>query len=201
LGIVNQYKSKIEDMNFYNVRVGQETRRGAFNESLSFVCKTETDIIGDIRSHFLGKYRGLQVFVNTIDDVIFEDIKSSDPYKSIDSKSEIRLKKVVSDLKCEVKSLKDKLTTESAYNYKSVIDGKRYPKEVKDDIAKMIECSNEAYNFKESARKGIEEYIKSTNPTMIDWVRASKGFDNNFLEYSYEARLKGHLITINNKEE
>lgn len=57
-------------MNFYEVKIGQYSKKGAFQENIRFVCSSKTENIREVESQLASKYEGFDVLVGAIRAII-----------------------------------------------------------------------------------------------------------------------------------
>jgi hypothetical protein len=177
-------------MNFYSVKIGNRTRRGHFNESISFVCKTANDSDYDVQAHWTNHYKGFEVFVSKVKEVIEIDIKGS-----LETGS-----KEIKEFKREIKRLESQLNRPKITHFHGKFDYKYFPEEAKEIVKKIKEAKSKVYNLKNEATDLIEDHLLKINKDRVSWIRIDDGFDDRFDTFSYEAKLKGSIIENFDKE-
>lgn len=174
-------------MNFYSVKIGQVTRRGGFNENVSFVCKTENESISDVLSYWELQYKGFDVRVAVVEDIVEVKIEKSFDFGHNESEE-------VKEYKKEIRELKSDLNKMTKTHFIGEMENTHYPECLKEIVSKIKDTGSELRDLENKAVMTAEGYLEKVNIGKVHWVRKEKGFNSTYSKFGYQAYLKGKLI-------
>ena len=129
----------MENTKFYNVKIGTRTRAGNLNVLQSFVAQSNKKLV-DINTYYFNKYKGFDVSVEEITEVVIDDIPE---VKSVDWMGKDEKDRKIEDLtrKLEYTKIAKQLTK---------FEGKIYVNKISPEFKAEIESlKNEYRNLKD----------------------------------------------------
>lgn len=181
-------------MNFYNIQIGTETKRGHFNGSHSFVCESENSQ-NEVYDHYRKKYDGFTVRCNKVEKIeklVVEPILDTDYMGR--NKYELEIDK----LKKQIKDIKS--STKTSFIYRK-LRKEQYPESAKQALIECEKFETKAEEQKEIATQHIKSFLKDRFKQLIDEVQTDKGFNNNKSNFSYRIVLLGEIAQELESEE
>lgn len=172
---------------FYSIQIGRRTKRGGFIAEHSFVCKTENHSVGDVMKHYLNQYKGFEINVAPVTDVIPVDISSE---TKIDFMGRTKREK---DLEKELNLLKKKKS-------KLRIDNKIDPGKVNSDVIrymdKMGKIMRRYRQFQKIVKEEIRSHLEKKYGAVCREIIFKEDITHSKNEYvNYQVVIAGDLIT------
>ena len=173
-------------MNFYSVQIGNETRRGHFNESHSFVCQSE-NTQNEVYKHYLKKYSGFTIICKDLKKV---ETLTTEPVLDTVYMGQNKYDIEISKLKRQIKNITESTKTTTIYMR---LDKSFYPEETKLALVECEKFEKEARKQKEIAIGHIKTYLLDKYDGFIDEVYSDDGFSQHKSDFSYRMNLKGKM--------
>ncbi len=166
-----------QEIKFFSVEIGTETRRGNFIKHHSFVCKTQLDTM-DIHKHYREKYSGFALNVESIKEVIILDEK--------------------------VESKKIELTSKRVTTFSGVMEFDKFRKDTRDKLIELNESRIEHNVLKDSVEQMVKKEIKERSG-LIESVTLNNSIPDKFngrtfVKLPYKANLNGNVIEHTERE-
>ena len=170
---------------FYNVKVGRSTKRGGFITEYSFVCKSENDSQNDVYKHYSPRYKGLEVRVDSIEDVIHVHIEADEKQDFMGrTKKEKELLRKIEELK------KDKTKTYLDHQ----INPKDFPPEAKIQIEKMKRIIKRHSQIRERAEGIIRNKLYEKYGSICKNVSFTDDLTHKDIWCKYRVEIDGKII-------
>ena len=148
----------MENIKFYEVKIGTMTRAGNLNVITSFVAKSDKEQ-NKVYNFYIQKYKGLSIQVSEIIEVVEDVIPNEVNYSFIAPKDQ------------EIRDLKKQVDILSKQSFNSFIGRIRWDIVVNTEFKELIEISKLYREKKEEIDKRLEVYIKEKyNTISVDYV-------------------------------
>lgn len=182
----------MEEIKFYDVKVGHSTKRGGFNAITSFVCKSNSSQY-IVQEHYRKKYKGLDILITEVVDVE-EVVINNDTIELSEKQKEINeVRRKLEEIKTEKRKLEDGvevLRINKQYGF--------FSKEVDGVNDQLIDKMKEWDDLREKLEKMvklelIEKYKTISSDIRVDKFNYKNGY---FSSVDFNIFLHGKLITI-----
>ena len=177
----------MEELKFYDVKVGKSTRAGNLNVFQSFVAKSDKNQ-NDVYRYYLSKYKGFDISVEEIREVVADNIPKSGEKDWLGRDDrDIKIENLENELS-KAKQAKEINKFEGKVNWNKISD------EITENTKEMFKLA-EAYKDKKDALENkIRRTIRETYNEFIDSVSLND-WKPDGSQVKFTAYLKGKLFS------